>query len=145
MDGEQRPEGGTPTTPVPPPPPGGQEYPPAQGYPQQGYPPQGAYGQGGYPPPYQYPPAPVKKGLPRWFWAILGVVGVCAVLAIIAVAFFGTWFADVLGKPVATVTKFYSALDAGRCDEARSLLTRDMQSVDYCARWNELKAKGTTN
>jgi hypothetical protein len=87
----------------------------------------------------------VKKGLPRWFWVILGVFGLFAVLAIIAIIFFGSWFADVLGKPVDTVRQFYSALDAGRCDEARSLLTSDMQRIDYCARWNELEAKGTTN
>jgi hypothetical protein len=75
---------------------------------------------------------------------IIGLVGACALVAIIGFAFFGSWFAGVLGKPVETITKFYTALDAGRCEEARSLLTAEMQGTDYCARWNELKAKGTT-
>ena len=133
-EAQERGQGGTPTRPMPPPPPhysgGSYPYPPQQGY--------STY-------PYPYPPPPVKKGLPRWFWVIMGLLGVFMVLAIVGIIFFGVWFGTTLGKPVEAINKFYSALAAGRCDEARSLLATSVRDVDYCARWNELKAQGETN
>jgi CubicO group peptidase (beta-lactamase class C family) len=129
-DRDRRPDTGTPTTPVPPPPQQGGYYPP----PGYGY---------GYPPPYPYAPPP-RKGLPRWFWWVVGIIGLVVVLAGIGIVMLGLWFGDTLSRPLQTVTRFYSALDAGRCDEARDQLSGSIASTDWCARWRQLKERGAT-
>jgi hypothetical protein len=48
-------------------------------------------------------------------------------------------------EPVATVTGFYSALDAGKCDDARNALANpDVTAQQLCDRWKALKDAGPT-
>ncbi len=47
--------------------------------------------------------------------------------------------------PVAAVANFYSALDAGKCADARTFLANpDMTSQQLCVRWKALKDAGPT-
>ncbi len=48
-------------------------------------------------------------------------------------------------EPVAAVTSFYTALDAGKCPDARATLANpDMTAEQLCARWKALKDAGPT-
>ena len=48
--------------------------------------------------------------------------------------------------PAAAVTAFFTALDSGKCDEARSALAApDMTASQLCERWNALKDAGPTS
>ena len=49
-------------------------------------------------------------------------------------------------EPVAAVTGFYTALDVGKCADARTLLANpDMTAEQLCAHWKALKNFGPTS
>ena len=48
--------------------------------------------------------------------------------------------------PVAAITAFYSALDNGKCEDARTALASpDMTAQQLCDRWKALKDAGPTS
>ncbi len=49
-------------------------------------------------------------------------------------------------EPVAAITAFYSALDNGKCEDARAALASpDMTAQQLCDRWKALKDAGPTS
>jgi len=95
-------------------------------------------------PPSRLTPVKKRRGGPRLLIFFLLVAAAGVAIYVLLGGRFG-----ILGggteEPVAAISAFYSSLDAGKCDDARSVLANpDATAQELCDRWKALKDAGPT-
>jgi hypothetical protein len=83
--------------------------------------------------------------VPWWVWLLIVVV-ILLVGGGAAAVYLGGLLGNAIAEPARAVQRFYQDLDAGKCADARAMLSMaSMPSSDaLCSAWNQLKSQGTT-